>query len=203
VNSAGSVFQFNWTTGDWDNVAPSPCATDIAVGEDDSVYIIGCDSVGGGHSIYKQTAPRINAGPGSIACIGPCFTAIGGGAVRISAGPVSHADTRSVPWVVNNANNIFRFNPDTGVFVQLPGKGTDIAAGGGVAWSIGATAVGGGFNIQVWDEQDATGVGGGPPPVTRKQWLTVPGGATNISVADGRPVVINNAFNAFETQVNP
>jgi len=206
VNAGGKIFQFNWTTGDWDNLVTDVCATDIAVGEDDSVWIVGCDNVIGGHSIYKLTAQLLALTDGFLNCSTPCFTAMPGAAVRIAAGPVSHVNSRNVPWVTNAFNNILRQDPLSGAFIQLPGTGTDIAAGGGIAWSIGTKAVPGGFNIQVWDEQDpkdAPDAGGGPPPVAQKKWVTVPGGATNISVADGRPVVINSGFTAFWTQSEP
>jgi len=209
VNARGRIFQFNWTTGDWDNLVTDVCATDIAVGEDGSVWIVGCDSVPGGHSIYKLTSPILSLTDGFLNCTQPCFTAIPGGAVRIAVGPVSHEDSSNVPWVTNASNDIFRRNPATGAFVQLPGKGTDIAAAGGIAWSISpptANTFNTFCNMQVWDEQDPKDVGGSPPPVARKEWLVfrfLAAGATAISVADGRPVVIDNGFNAYWTQDQP
>jgi hypothetical protein len=188
VNDSGGIFRFNWSTRDWDAVPG--CATDIGIGSDDSVWIIGCNNVGGGKDIQKFT--------GTFPCSSNCWTTAAGGAVRISVGPRRPGES-NVPWLVNNVNQIFRrtsSSPSSGSWDLLPGSATDIAADAGYAWTIGTTSVPGGFNIQAWDEQNA-GAGGSPPVATQFKWVTVPGGAVNISQAGAYPLVVNSAGQAF------
>jgi len=204
VNDSNELFKYNNGTGGWDIVS-SECATDVGVGSDSTVWVVGCNSVGGGHDIKKLTGTRIGSS-GPYVCSGSCFSTVGGGAVRIAVGPKGQAAgdiTTIVPWVTNNANEIFRGSNATLSlsFEMLPGSGTDIAAADGVAWSIGSNG-----SIQVWDDQNNDGspppVGGGPPPVTQHKWVTVPGFGTNISVSAGRPLVVNSAGNAHWTEPN-
>jgi peptidoglycan hydrolase-like protein with peptidoglycan-binding domain len=200
VNDQNELFNYAPSTDGWD-IVTGVCATDVGVGEDNSVWIIGCSTVGGGHDIRKLTGGRFSSsGDGAYICFGPCFTTFDGGGVRIAVGPYSYANPTNVPWVTNDANSIFRREDATttgAAFNILPGTATDIAAAGGIAWSIAPNG-----GIQVWDEQQNGGVGGGPPPVTQRKWVTVPGAGTNISVAAGRPVVVNSAGNAHWTEPN-
>jgi hypothetical protein len=191
VNDAGQVFRFNPANDNWDPAPGTVCATDIGVGSDDSVWIIGCTSVPGGKNIMRFS--------GSFNCTGMCFTpSPGTGAVRIAVGPKRPGEV-NVPWVINNATQILRKAspfPLTSDWNLLPGFAKDIAADAGYAWSIGTQALPGGFNIQAWDEQPA-GTIGDPLPVAQLKWVTVPGAAVNIAQAGVYPLVVNDAGQAF------
>jgi peptidoglycan hydrolase-like protein with peptidoglycan-binding domain len=191
VNDQGFIYRWNWTVRNWDAVPG--CATDIGVGTDDTVWIIGCNAVSGNDkNILKFTYT------GTWPCTASCWTQVSGGAVRISVGQYAPV-VINVPWVVNSANQIFRRNSaevGTGGWELLPGTATDIAVGSGYAWTIGTTPMPGGFNIQAWDEQPATS-GGSPPAVQQSKWVTIPGAAVNISQWSGRPLVVNNGGFAY------
>lgn len=189
VNAVGSIYRRTVnspTSGQW--VQIDGTAKDIAGGADGSVWKIGTTPMGtaGDFSIEKYTAGT--------------WTATDGGAVRIGVGP------DGTPWVVNSVGNIYRRTsrePTSGWWEQLPGQATDIGINdGNIAWSIGTTLVtrGGDYNIQVWDEQPATG-GGAPPAPQLAQWIQIPGGARAISVdRNGRPWVVNFAGNIYRSQ---
>jgi hypothetical protein len=85
-------------------------ATDVGVGADGSVFVVGNDSVSatGGYGIYKW----INGG---LHKLPDCA------AIRIAVSP------QGIPWVVNKSNLIFRYNGTT--WDQLPGTATDIGIG--------------------------------------------------------------------------
>lgn len=182
VNSVGNIYRRN--SGVWEQVPG--CATDIAAGglEDgtqrpEEVWVTGCGTVSGGFSIHKWN------GSGWV-------TATGGiGAVRIAA------DQFGKPWIVDSSGRVFRRTTDdplNGSWELLSGSATDIGvADPNYAWSTGSTAVGGGFPIQVWDEQ--TAISGAP---ARRDWVQVPGGATQISVEFGaRPWIVNSSGQIF------
>lgn len=84
-------------------------ATDIAVGADGSVWIIGVQTASGGYNIrYWDSAKE-------------AWVSVSGAAVRITV------DFRGVPWVVNSGNNIYRWNGKS--WTQTTGKAVDIGAG--------------------------------------------------------------------------
>jgi hypothetical protein len=62
-------------------------ASDVAVGGDGSVWVVGTPSASGGHGIYHWT--------------GTGWTAVPGGAVSIAVGP------DGMPWVTNSTNQIY------------------------------------------------------------------------------------------------
>ncbi|HEY2580344.1 MAG TPA: tectonin domain-containing protein [Mucilaginibacter sp.] len=110
-------------------------ATDVGVGADGSVFVVGNDSVSatGGYGIYKW----INGG---LHKLPDCA------AVRVAVSP------QGVPWVVNKSNLIFRYNGNT--WDQLPGTATDIGIGadGSVfAISTQPASVSGGNSILKWN----------------------------------------------------
>jgi len=83
VNSAHQIFA--WTGSGW---ARGPgAATDIAVGGDGSLWVIGTHPVPGGYGIYRWT--------------GTSWGNVAGGAVSITVGPLGR------PWVINSAHRIF------------------------------------------------------------------------------------------------
>lgn len=80
-------------------------ATDIDVGKNGDVWIIGTNPVPGGFGIFKRT--------------GSSWTQVGGGAVRIAVGDDGD------PWVVNDTGTIY--HRANGSWVEIPGaKARDI-----------------------------------------------------------------------------
>lgn len=188
VQTGGGVLRFNGTRQDWDVM--NGCARDIAVGPDNSVWIISCETVLGGRLIKKWNGSQFVAESNRK------------GASRIAVGPQRPGGV-IVPWVVDQDGKIFRRSSGdvaSGTWETIGGTGKDIAVGAsGHAWLIGATSVNGGFSIHVWNEQDA---GGGSPAAPKlAKWIRVAGGALNIT-ADiaGTPFVVNDARTAFRTK---
>ena len=73
VNDQNAVFRWNWSINNWDHIPA--CATDIGVGTDDSVWVIGCTAIAGGHQIFKYN--------GDAACAANnCWTMSDGGATQ-------------------------------------------------------------------------------------------------------------------------
>ena len=85
----------------------SGLATDIAVGADGSVWIIGSNSVPGGYDIYKWN--------------GSGWNKIDGGALRIAVDPAGN------PWVVNSTRTVFKRTASG--WQVMPGNLLDIAIG--------------------------------------------------------------------------
>ncbi|BAU56196.1 tectonin domain-containing protein [Mucilaginibacter gotjawali] len=112
--------------------------TDIGIGADGSVFVVGKDSVSptGGYSISKLVS-------GNLVKMPECA------AIRIAVSP------QGVPWAVNKSHLIFRYNGS--LWDQLPGTATDIGIGAdGSVFIIGTTTVSptGGFNILKWNGSD-------------------------------------------------
>jgi len=102
--------------------------SDVGVGADGSVWIIGTNVVPGGFDIWKRNA----AGTG--------WTNIPGGAVRIAVDPSGNA------WIVNSSQTIFHY--DGTKWVVVPGGAHDIGVGAnGTVWVIGGNAEAGGYDI--------------------------------------------------------
>jgi peptidoglycan hydrolase-like protein with peptidoglycan-binding domain len=189
VQDDGDIYQWNWNTLAWSK-RPG-CAKDIAVGGDNSVWVIGCDQTYGGYRIHKWNGASFTAD----------FNDVGG--VRITVGPRAPG-SQNHPWVVRSDGHVIRRNSGdvaNGVWHFLPGPitlGTDIAASpAGNVWMIGKTPRSGGFPIYAWNEQSALAVGQ-PNPVTRARWVGVQGGAVNVSVdRTGYPYVVNDANYAY------
>jgi len=142
----------------------SGAANDIGIGANGAVWVIGTNRAPGGFGIW-QRAPRGND-----------WSAIDGAAVRIAVDP------SGMPWVVNDAGNIFRRT--AAGWQQLPGAAKDIGIGAnGSVWVIGTDSVPGGFGIYFWNGTN---------------WSRVDGGAARIAVApDGNPWVVNAFGNIF------
>jgi hypothetical protein len=92
VNSEGKIYQGRTVNNVWDWDPRPGCAKDIGVGANGVPWIIGCDRVSSGYSIYKWAHPERSD---------PWERQPGGGS-EISVA----ADGR--PWIVNNAHNIYR-----------------------------------------------------------------------------------------------
>ncbi|MBS1531503.1 MAG: Ig-like domain-containing protein, partial [Bacteroidetes bacterium] len=110
--------------------------TDVGVGADGSVFVIGSDSVSatGGYGIYKLVSNKLVKLP---ECAG----------IRIAVDP------HGMPWVVNKSHLIFHYN-GTLVWDQIPGTANDIGIGAdGSVYAIGTQDVSptGGYNIMKWN----------------------------------------------------
>jgi hypothetical protein len=186
VQDDGDIYRWNGSV--W--VSKPGCASDIAVGPDNTVWSLGCNDISGGNRrIYKWNGSAWvqDASPGAFA-------------VRISVG--LRQDTgATVPWIVRNDGSMLRRSSNgtssSGSWQSLPGTGTDIAANAsGYTWSTSKTATGGGFTIQAWNEQPSGG--GNPPAPANFKWITASGGAVNIATSSGAvPVVVNNSNGLF------
>jgi hypothetical protein len=129
---------------------------DIAVDPAGIVYSIGTTPRPGGFGIY-QYIPDFGS-----------WSEVGGGATRIAAG--------NTLWVVNDAQRIFRRDPNG--WVALPGTARDVGASREATWVIGTAQVNGGFTIHRFDGVD---------------WDQVSGGGVGVSVAPGgNPWVVNS-----------
>ena len=101
-------------------------ASDVGVGADGSVWIIGTNVVPGGFDIWKRNATG--------------WTNIPGGAQRIAVDPHGNA------WIVNSSQTIFHY--DGSKWVVVPGQARDVGVGAnGTVWVIGNNAEGGGYDI--------------------------------------------------------
>jgi hypothetical protein len=128
VNKTGLIYQ--WSGRSWKHIYGY--ATDIGVGANGTVWIIGKKPVYGGFEIYRWMGTR--------------FVKVPGAAVRVDVGPWG------TPWVVNSFGDIFRWKNKK--WQHLPGKAKDISVGSkGSVWVIGANRVNGGYGIYRWNEK--------------------------------------------------
>jgi peptidoglycan hydrolase-like protein with peptidoglycan-binding domain len=178
------------------------CAEDIAVGPDNSVWMVGCgSSSSGGRPVYRWNGSAFAVDPltSSVQSTSPI------GAARITVGRRRPGDI-VVPWIVQSDGDIYRRTANATLFgswEKLPGAGKDIAAGdSGYTWVIGTTAVTGGFAIHAWNEQDALDFEDTAHDTEAKfKWIRTNGGAVNITTDSfGKPYVVNNAERAFWVQ---
>ena len=120
-----------------------PCpggATNIAVGANGSVWIIGTNAVAGGYGIYHWN--------------GTGWTPVSGGGVTIAVDPGGN------PWLINSAHQIFHWNGQG--WASISGAARDIAVGrNGSVWIIGNTTVAGGYSIYNRNGTGWTPVSGG------------------------------------------
>lgn len=110
-------------------------ATDVGVGADGTVYVVGDDSVSaGGYAIYKLDSCGCRRRLPDV------------GAIRVAVSP------QGIPWVVTKSNLIFKYNGTS--WDQMPGTATDIGIGAdGSVFIIGtefATITGGNI-IEKWN----------------------------------------------------
>ncbi|TWI99897.1 Ig-like protein group 2 [Mucilaginibacter frigoritolerans] len=121
------------TSGSFTQI-PAGKGSDIGIGADSAVYIVGADTLStGGHSVFQL--------------VGNTFVKLPDcGAVRVAVSP------QGLPWVITQSNLILRYNGTS--WDQLPGTGTDIGIGAdGSVFIIGTLNVSptGGFNIMKWN----------------------------------------------------
>lgn len=142
--------------------------SDIGVGADGSVFVIGTDDLPGGNGIWKH-----QRGKNSWSRISSFR-----GGVRVSADPAGN------PWMVDEFNQVWRWEPKDKEFVLVQGAATDIAVGAdGTVWIIGISNVGGGHDILRW---------------TGSKWELMTGGAVRIAVNNkGLAWVVNSNNNIY------
>ena len=104
VTSGHAIFRYD---GQQFVQVPGQAATDIGIGADGSVWIIGADAVGSDHSIYRYVNNAWQKMPGA--------------AVRIDV------DFRGNAWVVNSGHQILQWTGSS--WKQLPGSAVDIGIG--------------------------------------------------------------------------
>jgi hypothetical protein len=109
--------------------------TDIGIGADSSVFVVGTDDVSGtgGFSISKLVGNTLVKLPECAA-------------IRVAVSPAG------VPWVVNKSHLFYRYNGNT--WDVLPGTGTDIGIGAdGSVFAISDVdhSQTGGFTIMKWN----------------------------------------------------
>jgi hypothetical protein len=115
-------------------------ATDIAVGVNGSVWVVGTNPTAGGYGIYRWN--------------GAGWTRMPGGAVGIAVDPGGN------PWVVNSAHQIYHWLGNR--WVSAPGGATDISVGAnGSVWIVGTNPTTGGYGIYRWNGAGWTRMPGG------------------------------------------
>ena len=170
--------------GNWRQMQNS--ATDITVGADGSIWIIGTDRQEGGFGIYKWN--------------GRNWSRADGAAEKIAI------DRNGNPWVINSRLEIYQRQGNS--WRQLPGEANEIAAGAdGSMWIVGNDQVDGGYGIYKWNGRDWSRINnisgekiavdrsgnawivrsdGSIYQRNRNSWNQMPGAATEISTgADG------------------
>jgi hypothetical protein len=133
VNAAGEIYRWNGSA-----FARLPgvqgCATAIAVGANNSAWVLGCDNPSAGnHGIY-----RFN---------GSSWQVVPGAAKAIAVAP------NGAPWVVNAAGEIYRWNGLGFQGLGAPGCAREIGVGSNdIAYAIGCNSLGGGnYGVYGWN----------------------------------------------------
>lgn len=124
TNSGGQIYKGNGNKG-WQGVPG--CARDIAVGDNDAVWILGCKQTGNDFEILSWQ--------------GSGWNRVEGAATRIAVEP------NGTPWIVNSRGQIYKRGGNS--WQQVAGCAKDIGVGdNGSAWILGCKPVGaGGFEI--------------------------------------------------------
>lgn len=132
VNDSGEIWRRqNETT--WQQLPGT--ATDIGIGGDGTVWVLGTDSKSGGYGLWRWTGRTWVPDEASVSSAG----------VRISV------DERGQPWVVNDSGEIWRRNSRTS-WSLLPGTATDIGIGArGGAWVLGTNLKADGYGLWQWN----------------------------------------------------
>jgi hypothetical protein len=162
--------------------SPRPgAATSIAVGANNSVWVVGTNPAPGGYGIYRWT--------------GTGWNPVAGGAVSIAVDPGGN------PWVINSAHQIYH-RVGNG-WARYPGAATSIGVGAnGSVWITGTNPTPGGYGIYRWTGTRWNPVAGGAVSIAvdpggnpwvvnsahqiyhrvGNGWARYPGAATSIGV---------------------
>ncbi|PHS79089.1 MAG: hypothetical protein COB59_03760 [Rhodospirillaceae bacterium] len=153
VNAQNTLFHWNIKKNNWDKMI-NRTATDIGVGQDGTVWVIGTDKANGGFGIYRQNKN------------GKSWAKIPGSATRIDV------DDKGNAWIVNSISRIFRYTGKT--WERTPGAAIDVAIGPkGRIYVAGTNHV-----LYQWDGKTWIKVKGSKPT----QNLTVNGNGQILSV---------------------
>jgi hypothetical protein len=105
-------------------------ATDIAIGRNGQVWVLGTETVPGGFEVFRRD--------------GGNWRKIPGGLVTLAVDPSGNA------WGTNDQNTIFRF--DGRGWISLPGRALDIAVGAqGTVFCVGMQGQDGNADLFEWD----------------------------------------------------
>lgn len=206
VNAQNEIYRrttSDWNTGSFQQLVG--CAHDIGIGANGDAWIIDCVGASGGFRVSKWNGSSWNR------------TSDFGAGVRIAVA----AD--GIPWIVNDIGKVFRRStPSTlgGSWEEIPAaalntiqdtvepiSATDIAIGTSLALSPAVPKVwvtsnhsGGGYSINLWDEQTGSGSGGSQVP-DEFTWVQVlwseTGASTGISAAPTGPWYLDAGANVF------
>jgi hypothetical protein len=218
--TGGAVYQFNFTTEVFDKVS-APEFSQIAVGEgvEDNCHPYEVWGIAPGPSgssttnLYRYdyctntfvvqgdsafwTAVATGSGavwsiddglPGNFDFSGQEGFFVGNGATLLTEIAVGVNDV----WGTNSSNQIFRYDPNTGAFVEIPGALAQIAAGGDGVWGVNSSN-----EIFRFDSSSA---GRGTAEVS---FVQVPGTLTSIAVGSGAGVWGVNSSGEVFTFVRP
>lgn len=210
VVQAGSVYVRSTSTagsGTWTQVVPGSCASDVDVGWDGSVWIVGCAADGYGLRRLSVLAHQSLAGASWGA-------PVGAQASRIAV------DANGRPWAVLLNNKVVRLpSPSATSWEVLEGLATDRLAtditAGPVAENVDGDPLsyvyildnvegplGGGKHVYAWVEQPyiAPNQPGGADAPYAKGWKKLEGEALGISMdADGSPWVVTRGGYIYKT----
>jgi hypothetical protein len=123
VNSSNRIYR--WNGSQWIQLPGE--ATEIGIGKDGSVFILGKSSISGGHKVLKWTGSTWLQYPGAAVAI--------------------DVDTAGRPWIVNSAGNISRWD---GQWISVPGAAVDVGIGGNGSVYILGEGDSDGHNIFRW-----------------------------------------------------
>jgi hypothetical protein len=144
VDNDGNIFRK--IGAEWEQIDGE--ATDIGIGADGSVWIIGTSEVNGGYGVYRRIVE------------GWVQLEIDRGAIRIDVDPSGN------PWVVDNDGNIFR-KIGAEWWEQIDGEATDIGIGAdGSVWIIRTSEVNGGYGVYRWSERGWEQIDGGTAQIS-------------------------------------
>jgi peptidoglycan hydrolase-like protein with peptidoglycan-binding domain len=200
IGASGAIFRRTTTdpapAGRWEQTqAPAGGASDVGIGANLDVWIIGKNSLGDGFQVYKW-----NRGATAVNDSTAGWNGSDGGAVKVTVGPTG------VPWVLTATGVFFRHtnsDPFSGSWEQLPGTSTDLALNiGNYTWAIGKVSSGQ-ENLAVWDEQTGLTLPSGNTSPDRKAFVQgkrmgVGGPNCAVSVGpNGRPFMVDNNGTIF------
>lgn len=165
VNSWGAIYALNLATNEFE-LYPGR-ATDIGIGINGAVWIVGTNPVYGGYEILRWNASSWT------------WTIVPGGAVRIAVDP------QGLPWVVNAWGAIYAYNNSMKAFVGKPGYAKDIGIGGdGTVWIVSADPAPGGYQVYRWNG-------------SAWLWSSNIGGTNISVGSDGRPWITDDVNNIY------
>ena len=152
------------------------CATEIAFGQEATLYKLGCEESDAGFPIYKYVEQEVGwKRMGKHAAIGIAV------------------DSTGEPWVINTEKTVFRWNSMDENWLQMgeAGKAREISAGPeGHIYVLSTELQSGAFTILRWEGDQL--------------WFPVPGkGAKHLAVGKyGRPHIIDQHGGVFWPDCN-